>query len=173
MTDKTVAMEISGYIRFPGRLLIRVTAEGPPAPGLKIPAKMASNLSDVISLAKHIRRNPIDSAKLQSFWGVLSVSCQCTAGWSGFFGHHFSSMQTSHTFHALHAAVEAARTFFFAHQSFSLDLAALLLTRFLTKFKIDFRMRLGATQKSRVGLVRLVRLLCKLSIAQSRAENIF
>jgi hypothetical protein len=43
----------------------------------------------------------------------------------------------------------------------SLNLAALLLTRFLTKFKFNFRMRLGATQKSRVRLVRLLR---KLSI---------
>jgi hypothetical protein len=76
-----------------------------------------------------------------------------------FSGHHFSSTQTSHTFHALHAAVGAAMIFSFTHQSLSLDLAALPLTRFLTKFKFDFRMRLGATQKSHVRLVRLLRKL--------------
>jgi hypothetical protein len=41
----------------------------------------------------------------------------------------------------------------------SLDLAALPLTRFLTKFTFDFRMQLGAKQKSCVRLVRLLRKL--------------
>jgi hypothetical protein len=40
------------------------------------------------------------------------VSSQCTAGRSGFSSQHFSSTQTSHTFHALHAAVGAAMIFF-------------------------------------------------------------